>query len=67
MAYASESESEDDLFVGFGEEDREAVAAFRQARFEARHESEYLIFQMFLPWQLRICPTSLTQKKKFGM
>lgn len=44
MASASESESEGDLFVGFGEEDREAVAAFRQARFEARHESEYLIF-----------------------
>ena len=39
MASASEDESEGNLFVGFGE-DREAVAAFRQARFEARQESD---------------------------
>lgn len=55
MASASEDDSEGDLFVGFDEEDQEAVAAVRQARFEARQESDselvYLIFWMFLPWQ----------------
>lgn len=40
MASASEDDSEGDLFVGFDEEDREAVAAVRQARFEARQESD---------------------------
>lgn len=40
MASASEDDSEGDLFVGFDEEDQEAVAAVRQARFEARQESD---------------------------
>ena len=40
MAATSESESEEDAFLGFIEEDREAVAAWRQARLEARNQSD---------------------------
>lgn len=40
MAAASESESEDELFEGFHEEDQEAVAEWTQARFEARNQSD---------------------------
>ena len=40
MATASEGESEDEVFEGFVEEDREAVAEWRQARLEARNQSD---------------------------
>lgn len=40
MAAMSEGESDDSAFLGFEEEDREAVAEWRQARFEARHQSD---------------------------
>lgn len=40
MAAASESESEEDAFLGFIEEDREAIAAWRQARLEAGNQSD---------------------------
>ena len=37
MAADSESEVEEDVFLGFDEEEREVVAAWREARFEARN------------------------------
>ena len=40
MAAASESEVEEDAFLGFDEEERETVAAWRQERFEARNQSD---------------------------
>ncbi|XP_067026427.1 piggyBac transposable element-derived protein 4-like [Acropora muricata] len=40
MASASEDDSGGDLFLGFDEGNREAVAAVRQARFEARQDSD---------------------------
>lgn len=40
MAAASESEAEEDVFLGFDEEERETVAAWRQQRFEARNQSD---------------------------
>lgn len=40
MASDSESEVEEDVFLGFDEEDREVVAAWREARFEARNQSD---------------------------
>ena len=40
MAAASESEVEEDVFLGFDEEERETVAAWRQERFEARNQSD---------------------------
>ncbi|XP_020622237.1 piggyBac transposable element-derived protein 5-like [Orbicella faveolata] len=40
MAAASESESKEDTFLGFVKEDREAVAEWRLARFEARNQSD---------------------------
>ncbi|XP_068719571.1 piggyBac transposable element-derived protein 4-like [Montipora capricornis] len=40
MAAMSEDESDDGVFLGFEEEDREAIAEWRQARFEARHQSD---------------------------
>ena len=40
MVAASESESENEVFAGFLEEDREAVAELRQARFERRNQSD---------------------------
>lgn len=36
----SKSESNDDVFLGIGEEDREAVEEWRQARYEARQQSD---------------------------
>ena len=40
MAATSESEVEEDGFLGFDEEERDVVAAWRQARFEARNQSD---------------------------
>lgn len=40
MAVANESKSEEGAFLGFMEEVREAVAEWRQARFEARNQSD---------------------------
>lgn len=40
MAAATENESKDDCFFGFAEDDRVAVAELRQARFEARLDSD---------------------------
>lgn len=40
MAAMSEGESDDSAFLGFEEEDREAVVEWRHARFEARHQSD---------------------------
>ena len=40
MAAASESEVEEDAFLGFDEEEIETVAAWRQERFEARNQSD---------------------------
>lgn len=40
MAAMSEGESDDGAFLGFEEEDREAVVEWRHARFEARHQSD---------------------------
>ena len=39
MAATSESEVEEDVFLGFDAEERETVAAWRQQRFEARNQS----------------------------
>ena len=36
----SKSDGKEDLFQGFVEEDRDAVAEWRQARFEARNHSD---------------------------
>lgn len=40
MAAASDGESEDEVFEGFPEEDIEAIAEWRQRRFEARNQSD---------------------------
>jgi len=40
MAATSKSEVEEDVFLGFDEDEREVVAAWRQARFEARNQSD---------------------------
>jgi len=40
MAAASESEIEEDTFLGFVKEDQAAVAEWRQARLEARNQSD---------------------------
>lgn len=40
MAATSESEVEEDMFLGFDEEEKQSVAAWRQERFEARNQSD---------------------------
>lgn len=52
MAFDSESEVEEDVFLGFDEEDREVVVVWREVRFEVRNqsdsESDIFVFFVFI-------------------